>query len=113
MGGPGGCLRLLYFAYFGWVHVVASRNARAFGHENAVPGPEATDLVARLNGTLVWQESRGGIRAVTLPELAQKHLRLPQPWSSDQQFAPAVHTVAGPDHQGRVAYVEQMASLRR
>jgi hypothetical protein len=105
MEGRGGCLWLLFSPiYFAWVHVAASRNARAFGRQHAVPGPEANDLLSRLSGTLVACEPGGGIRAVTLPRIEQKHLR--QPSRHDQPPFPSVHSISGPDHQRRVAYIE-------
>ena len=65
-----------------------------------VAGPEATDLIAHVHGTILVDEPKGGIVAIALPSLRQRNLRDP-----DTGHLPA-YSLAGPDANGRVAFVE-------
>jgi hypothetical protein len=68
------------------------------GHES-VPGPEAKDLLKRLDGYIVRSEYRSGIKAICLPELKETIVLPGQP-------SPSVHALSGPDRDGRIAYIE-------
>jgi len=67
---------------------------------HTVPGPEAEDLVARVRGTIVISEPVGGLRTVLLPRKDLSTPRVP-----DSGLLP-VHSVAGPDARGRIAFIE-------
>jgi hypothetical protein len=67
---------------------------------STVPGPEATDLVARTHGWIALTIPVGGIQTIRLPELAEAMPREP-----DTGLLP-VHSLAGPDSLGRIAFVE-------
>lgn len=69
-----------------------------------VPGPETPELLARLHGHLVWGLPRGGIAAMSFPGAAQSTVRAAA--QSDTQVFATVHSLSGPDHEGRLAYVE-------
>jgi len=69
-----------------------------------VVGPEATDLLPRLTGHLVWTGSRGEILAMSLPDKTTTVV-----WKAaddDADYYPVIHAVSGPDDKGRVAYIE-------
>src|SRR5688572_22521831 len=70
------------------------------GSSPTVPGPEATDLAARARGWIAITLPVGGIRTVRLPELTSETPRAP-----DAGLLP-VHSLAGPDARGRIAFVE-------
>ena len=65
-----------------------------------VPGPEATDLVARSRGWIALTLPVGGIQTVHLPALSAQ-----TPRASDSGLLP-VHNLSGPDALGRIAFVE-------
>jgi hypothetical protein len=69
-----------------------------------VDGPEATDLISAVEGHLVWTRPRGELRVVHLPSREQTVLREPAP-SSEASF-PVIHSISGPDSEGRIAYIE-------
>lgn len=69
-----------------------------------VAGPESPLLTARLYGHMVWEVPRGGIQTVRLPDGDSAVLR---PAAPDTATAfPTVHSLSGPDAEGRIAYVE-------
>ncbi len=65
-----------------------------------VPGPEATDLVARTRGHVLVTRPVGGIESIRLPGLVSTTPRTP-----DSGLLP-VHSLAGPDARGRSVFVE-------
>jgi hypothetical protein len=65
-----------------------------------VPGPEAQDLVSRAHGRIVLTLPVGGIQTIGLPQIAEATPRKP-----DAGLLP-VHSLAGPDSLGRIAFVE-------
>jgi hypothetical protein len=69
-----------------------------------MPGPETKGLVAALEGSLLLDQPRGGIHLIQLPSRALTVVREPVPKDVDQYSH--VHTVAGPDEHGIIAYIE-------
>ncbi len=76
-----------------------------------VPGPEEPSVLARLRGTVIYDTPGGGIEGVTLPD--KRLLRLREPRNSSEPGAAAVHTLAGPDERGTIAYVLIRKSPKR
>lgn len=70
-----------------------------------VPGPESSALLASLQGQLVWEEPRGGIRTLRLPAGSPTIVRAAA--ASDAASFPVVVALGGPDELGRVAYLEE------
>jgi hypothetical protein len=70
------------------------------GAPTTVPGPEATELVARTNGAVLVTRPIGGIESIRLPGLESANPRAP-----NSGLLP-VHSLAGPDARGRIAFVE-------
>jgi hypothetical protein len=68
-----------------------------------VDGPEATDLVAGITGLLVIEEPVGGLVGVRLPDLGRVEIRPPG------RERNALLSLSGPDDQGRIVFVEQVA----
>jgi hypothetical protein len=67
-----------------------------------VDGPEARDLISRLNGYIVTNDN-GEIRAISLPNLKTHTVVRPKVTRAD---APTIHALSGPDRAGRIAYIE-------
>ena len=65
-----------------------------------VDGPEAEDLVSSVSGYIVMDRPVGGMVALWLPDRKEVVLR---PAGSGQG---TVHSVSGPDREGRIVYVE-------
>jgi hypothetical protein len=65
-----------------------------------VNGPEATNLLSATHGYIVYDVPVGGIKAVALPGLNVITIR-----EEDKGHEP-VHSVCGPDNNGRIVYVE-------
>lgn len=81
------------------VTVIACRR----GEEPPLPtldGPEAEDLVSMVSGYIVMDRPVGGMVALSLPDRKEVVLR---PEGTDQG---TVHSVSGPDREGRIVYVE-------
>ncbi len=76
-----------------------------------VDGPELRDLVKKVTGTVVMHGAEGGIVAVSLPGLKETVV-LPVRANPDGYILPSVYTLAGPDAEGRVAYIEEPYSER-
>ncbi|MCE9596238.1 MAG: hypothetical protein K8S98_18765 [Planctomycetes bacterium] len=72
-----------------------------------VPGPEATDLVARTHGTIAIDHPHGGIETIELPTQVARLPRAPGP---EQLTA---HSLAGPDAHGRIAFVANDMTAER
>ena len=70
-----------------------------------VPGPESSALRAGLQGQLVWEEPRGGIRTLQLPAGTPAVVRAAA--ARDAASFPVVTALAGPDELGRIAYLEE------
>jgi hypothetical protein len=69
-----------------------------------VPGPETPALLARLHGHLVWGMPRGGIAGMSFPGAVQSVVRAAA--AGDATEFATVHSLSGPDEEGRLAYVE-------
>lgn len=69
-----------------------------------VAAPESKQLASRVDGCIVWSAPRGGIAALSLPEMSKFVVRPPAPEGVDV-FA-TVHALSGPDVEGRIAYIE-------
>ena len=68
-----------------------------------VDGPEAADLVGRLRGSLVTDDT-GNITALSLPDRKEHIVRLlPR---TEEGYGPTIHALSGPDREGRIAYIE-------
>lgn len=65
-----------------------------------LPGPETPGLASRWNGVIIHDEPVGGIVAMDLPAFTTRTVR-----PSGASAAP-VERLAGPDHDGWVAYVD-------
>ncbi|MCI0558738.1 MAG: hypothetical protein MN733_09600, partial [Nitrososphaera sp.] len=92
-----------------------------------IPGPEATDLVARVTGYLVVDHPVGGIDALSLPDLTRiTILRSLTPAEFHRgplvriggglrklQKTPVVWNLSGPDQSGRIAYIDRMEDYSR
>ena len=70
-----------------------------------VPGPESSALLASLQGQLVWEEPRGGIRTLQLPAGTPAVVRAAA--ARDTASFPVVLALGGPDELGRIAYLEE------
>ncbi len=73
------------------------------GKESPLPtleGPEAEDLVSSVSGYIVMDRPVGGMVALSLPGRKELVLR---PEGTGQG---TVHSVSGPDREGRIVYVE-------
>lgn len=71
--------------------------------ESSLPtldGPEAEDQVSRVSGYIVMDRPVGGMVALSLPDRKEVVLR---PEGTGQG---TVHSVSGPDGEGRIVYVE-------
>ena len=69
-----------------------------------VPGPETPELLTRLRGHLVMAQPRGGIVRVSFPGGATAVVRAAA--GSEVKVFATVHSLSGPDEEGRIAYVE-------
>lgn len=69
-----------------------------------VPGPESDQLVRSTAGFVLTNPPSGGISAVRLPDLQETIVRAAG--RANQVDMASVHSLAGPDAQGRIAYVE-------
>lgn len=65
-----------------------------------VDGPETPGLASRLGGWLVMDQPVGGMVALAVPGLERRTVRAVGP------SAGVVHSLAGPDNEGRIAYFE-------
>lgn len=77
------------------------------GPAPTVPGPEASDLLPKLKGTIVLNPP-GQVEAIQLPSLKQRILATASP--STNTVFPSIHTVSAPDAAGKVIYVENRMS---
>src|SRR5438132_12843320 len=67
---------------------------------------EAKDLVAKAAGTLLIKENGGlDIAVVTLPSLKKQAVTLASAEVRKDEF-PYIYALAGPDEEGRIAYIE-------
>ena len=69
-----------------------------------VPGPESDALVPGAIGYVVVDRPFGGIVAVQLPTLRNIIVRPTGSYSGND--TPTIHMLSGPDHMGRIAYIE-------
>jgi len=67
-----------------------------------VDGPESTRLLNATTGYLLEELPRGGIKAIALPSLETIVIR--EPITDYENYEP-VHSLSGPDRDGRIAYV--------
>ncbi len=67
-----------------------------------VEGPESPELVATLDGSILIDEA-GRILSVSLPD--QSSHVVYEPPSTADGMGPTVHSLSGPDQEGRIAYV--------
>ncbi len=75
-------------------------------HEvQTVPGPESEGLSKRMSGYILHAAPGRGILAVSLPDLKETVVR-PLSAPNDVVDDPTIHTLSGPDNEGRVAYIE-------
>lgn len=73
--------------------------------EDTVPGPESQDLVQRIDGHIVWSPLPSDqIVAIALPN-GKRTIVIPSAAENDKD-APRIHSLSGPDDEGRIAYVE-------
>jgi WD40-like Beta Propeller Repeat len=80
------------------------------GREEPLPtldGPEAEDQVSRVSGYIVMDRPVGGMVALSLPDRKEVVLR---PEGTGQG---TVHSVGGPDDEGRIVYVENHTKFIR
>jgi hypothetical protein len=77
---------------------------KCLGAEPTVPGPEASELVKRLDGHIIWAPWGGEIAALALPSGKQSIVRPADP--DDAPDRATIHTLSGPDRLGRIAYIE-------
>ena len=77
------------------------------GGDETVEGPEVAGLAAKVNGYVLLDRPVGGLEAVVLPGLRRITVR------AAGSAAGVVHSVAGPDRDGRIAYVENHAAAGR
>src|SRR5437762_3454464 len=69
-----------------------------------VIGQESAALLPTVSGYIVMDRPPGGIVAVRLPDLQEIVVRNSSP--PGQQLFPMVHTVSGPDEDGRIVYID-------
>jgi WD40 repeat protein len=81
----------------------AAAASLAIANAGTVPGPEAKDLLKQIAGYVL--EARGDqIAVLSLPDGKQTVLR-PIRAENASDF-PDIHTLSGPDRDGRIAYIE-------
>src|SRR5438309_1124285 len=69
-----------------------------------VPGPESDQLLPATAGYLLITPSSREITAIELPSLRETIIRPTRP--NDPNDDPTIHTLSGPDADGRIAYIE-------
>jgi hypothetical protein len=84
--------------------VLGPGSAAGNGKPETVDGPEATDLIKKISGHLVMDKSgekaaSWGLAAVSLPALEERTVR-------DAKESVYIHSVSGPDRDGRIAFVQ-------
>ena len=65
-----------------------------------IPGPESSELIQQVSGTIVHAESPEQVRAIVLPERNS----IPIPVNSPMN---TIWAVSGPDSVGRIVYLEE------
>lgn len=70
-----------------------------------VPGPETKGISKDLNGTLLFDKPVGGLVSISLPSQKEKYIRKPNETACDESLG-VVHSVSGPDINGRIAIIE-------
>jgi len=68
-----------------------------------IDGPEAKDLASKIRGYILMTEPGGGIIGKSFPQ--EKDIVIKKPCSPPYSCNP-IHTISGPDLEGRVAYIE-------
>lgn len=76
----------------------------AAGRITPVPGPESQALLPGARGWILTSPAADGIAACELPSLAVRTVQPPH--HGTPQDRPNVHALAGPDDDGRIAYLE-------
>lgn len=89
---------LLTTTLIAWIR--EARQPPSSGALETVDGPETAGLGAAIRGWLVMDQPVGGMVALTLPGLHRKILR------DVGRSTGVVHSLAGPDREGRIAYFE-------
>jgi hypothetical protein len=89
---------LLTTTLIAWIR--ETRQLPSSAAPDTVDGPETAGIGAAIRGWLVMDQPVGGMVAVTLPGLHRKTLR------DVGQSTGVVHSLAGPDRDGRIAYFE-------
>jgi hypothetical protein len=79
-------------------------DAPALSPDATVQGPEKTDLASSVAGYIVMGPLSSGITAVRLPTMEEIVVRTQ--WSADTGDTATIHTLSGPDGDGRIAYIE-------
>lgn len=93
------CARLATLAVW-----IATACGNAAGQDNPARAPEGDGLVAGASGYLVKIQRGGGIRAIHFPALRTTTIR-PSLEKNDRDW-PDIHSISGPDVDGRIAYIE-------
>ncbi len=70
-------------------------------------GPEAEDLIPKVEGWIVMDKPKGGIVALSLPSLEERTVIAP---GEKRGF---VHALSGPDAKGRIVFVEESFQMDR
>jgi hypothetical protein len=68
-----------------------------------VSGAKSDKLLPAIRGHVVFEEGYGGLRAIRLPDLKETVLRDPEKAGTPEA---RIHSLSGPDSEGRVAYIE-------
>jgi hypothetical protein len=76
-----------------------------------IDGPEARDILGRVEGYIVIDKGPRGIVARSLPTMRETVVR---PWSKDAHGdTPTIHVLSGPDGEGRIAYIEDYFLVKK
>lgn len=72
-----------------------------------INGPESRGISTDLKGTLLFDRPVGGLVSISLPTKDEKIIRTPGASSG------SVHSISGPDHDGRIAIIENHMTENR
>ena len=84
---------------------------QANGQETTVPGPESNRLVPATTGYLSMSDRRDFIKVIRLPDLSETAIR--PKGKSDPADMPTVHSLSGPDAEGRIAIEDHFVMNQR
>src|SRR5213592_3456107 len=85
-------------------------SAFAADSKESVPGPESDQLRQQTTGYLLLDRGSRQITATELSSLKETVISPSRPQGEDDD--PTIHMLAGPDSQGRIAYIEDHFFVR-